>query len=631
MSQEAQDGSEDVFSSENIPAIILTIDDTPSQSRLDSIGGSVRASMRSSIKKRAQFEDNSDDKLQVPAPDMPRAASVTSSLDAQTLQAKEITETIVTRLLRMKWTLLGIFFNALSLAYITQNSDEHEFYVDQSVLTHLGAVLVELALLIANIVTLMGMDDAIAALFGYLMSRRHGYSMVTVGFCQTTGFAKPRFVSQLSHNSPSKKLLTYLALPFFLIETLKLLTPISATAVDSHPMLKTLGEKDCTIFNQDGEQFDRGFPDMDVEFGVGDLVFAKALGQLRVVDIKLPYSHAFVGAQPMVAIHNGESLIGNGLSVKIRSSCSCIADSNLYKAFANRTMQEAATITNFTRTLDQATKLNGMVFDFKMLDSNTLDSYQIITGADTCGGTTEHIYPVCHTVMWDHAFAAVEYSYATDGATKSLSQVEAVYRGVLGPANMTWLYNGMRMLISDSPMVKLPSIVPGIINPLLSFATRENRAIDFSILPQGIEGMMALLVRGAVKRSYTNIGSKCQLDSTAANYSVLTMKNYGYYTAVVILALQLLCGILCLVCFLPLWTSEFPFGPAIRVMQEPCYFYNLLGPSSLQANMHAPSNAEVTTLIVDLSHMASLGLQSSHWRRYQHAGESKWQNFNGCQ
>ncbi|KAJ3346756.1 hypothetical protein HDU91_006960 [Kappamyces sp. JEL0680] len=529
-------------------------------------------------------------------PDRVRSqTSLTSnSVNAATINAsKELTESVSHRIRRMKWALLSIICNMLLLIFISPMRSGVLIPLSPDTVMHIGAVIVELVLLLTNIITLMGMDDGMATMFGYWMSLKHGYSMAASGFCRTPPSSRYAFVNRLSHNSTCKKVLEYLSYLFIFVEMIKLVTPIPATALLSEPVLIKGSNTDCVEFNQNYSQIDRGVPSFDNAVGLGELVFGTAIGQIRA-EFALNHTTFMMGPQLMGSISSNQWVVGNGLVADILTNCSCVEQSHLSYYIGNATV--ASSLRN--QLLQMPNNELGTVFQTVLDNTNdTITIYNAFTGSLVCGGRNTVIWPLCTTTVWNHRFQEVRTQYQTDGTSASIASVAIeIFNDESTEASMSWLYNAFTSVAPSGTPIMLPPTVPGLINPILYWTTSDLVAFDISQMESGIEMMIAILLRGGIQRTYNFAGISCFVQVYAENSATIYFSDYGFYLATCIFAIQLVLGCVAAFSFYPLFTAKSPFSPAIRVMQEASYFGALLTQSGLQAGFPVLSSAESYTI-----------------------------------
>ena len=132
-----------------------------------------------------------------------------------------------------------------------------------SILGLVGTVVVEIFLLLANIITFKALDSGSAAFFGHRLASTHGYSLVVCGFQHSAAVFKSSFCSDLSLNSSCRKLLGRIAIVWFILEALKLVTPIGAIGLNKSVLRQDDGTISCVEYGQKNTPVNRNWPSVD--------------------------------------------------------------------------------------------------------------------------------------------------------------------------------------------------------------------------------------------------------------------------------------------------------------------------------------------------------------------------------
>ena len=138
-----------------------------------------------------------------------------------------------------------------------------EVQVPLPIVATVGTVFVEILLLLANIITFKALDSGSAAFFGHRLASTHGYSLVVCGFQHSAAVFKSSFCSDLSLNSSCRKLLGRIAIIWFILEALKLVTPIGAIGLLKEPLRYDSGTISCVEFQEKNNPVDRRWPTLD--------------------------------------------------------------------------------------------------------------------------------------------------------------------------------------------------------------------------------------------------------------------------------------------------------------------------------------------------------------------------------
>lgn len=236
--------------------------------------------------------------------------------------AHEIGETFSFRLLRMKWTFLAFIVNITLLVYFLDLLDGIILPIPMSQLHAVGGVSLELVLLVTNVITELALEEAFAAVAGYLLTR-HGLSMVVCGFAQANSIKKFTFGRQLSYNSKVRGFLTRISYLWVLMEICKIISTVIASALSAELIRVDVSKIGCVTFGQTGFPKDRNFPSVESELGFSELVFGRSLGVVRS-QYETNVTIALVGPQMAGSFLSGDNIIGDGFTVHIRTNCSCL-------------------------------------------------------------------------------------------------------------------------------------------------------------------------------------------------------------------------------------------------------------------------------------------------------------------
>jgi hypothetical protein len=138
-----------------------------------------------------------------------------------------------------------------------------EVNIPVTIVATIGTVFVEILLLIANVITFKALDSGSAAFFGHRLASPHGYSLAVCGFQHASAVFKSSFCSDLSLNSSCRKLLGRIAIIWFILEGLKLVTPIGAIGLQKEPLRFDSGTISCVEYQEKNNPVDRRWPTLD--------------------------------------------------------------------------------------------------------------------------------------------------------------------------------------------------------------------------------------------------------------------------------------------------------------------------------------------------------------------------------
>ncbi|KAJ3200154.1 hypothetical protein HDU82_009139 [Entophlyctis luteolus] len=519
-------------------------------------------------------------------------------------RAREIVETWNIIVVKMQWSLISLVVNTLLLAFIFLVHQNIVVSVQQSVVTNYGGVMVEVVLLGSNIVTGFSLDEAASCVFGYLLASPRGFSAAVCGFMQASPVEKWLFSQNLALTSPSRKILARVSVLWILLESLKIVTPFSAIALQSAPWSSYSDVSDCVYFVQGTQRdgtpalVDRQWPNLDVAAGVAEYAYGTSLGIMRSETAGVNATTAMYPPQLISALSSGDTIMGLGFSADIRTQCKC--------ATAVSTLAfEAAGVspTHSQEVLDAFLGLNGtmgLTFGVVAAGESVVVS-NVLGGYSLCGTmlTKRYLPAVCSTRMDNHQQMMLEISFMTDGTTASIAPntVSALY--AVGKANASfWLYSAVSAL-TRGPVssYNTPATVPGGLSPLLWWTSPNLIAVDRGLLEAGLETMYAILFKAAIQRTYTPQATSCPRRSTMdTTQSVLVMQGAGYNLTVMFLVIQLAISILSASAFLLWFASPHPIGPAVRATRESVYLLALLYSSRVGNGLPDMCNAETFTI-----------------------------------
>ncbi|KAI8909126.1 hypothetical protein EDD86DRAFT_190954 [Gorgonomyces haynaldii] len=508
-----------------------------------------------------------------------RIASIGSSIVSSSSDSgrpREIHETLLTKLFNLKWTFLAIILNVLLLSTFNAMVSPKGFTTN--VLVELfsadSPVIVELFMNLNHFVTSMALTEGLANYLGYLISRPEGYSLAVCGFAHASTIDKLTFASRLSYRSPSKKLITRLIVIIFLHHAALFLTIFSSTTVYPDDLREDSGIKSCLEYTQDGKLHDRGFPTIEIEYGVAEYVFGTSLGFLTS-EMDVAYTTHIMPPQLIDTLDDGTSIVGNGFTTDIRSTCVCAkSKSSAHLVEAGFPSAKVATVISLTNTLSTA---QGMVNTISY-DENSKNTtvISLLNSYNICGGTNGSYPPaVCQTVLSNHRTAEIVSTYMTDGTPASIALKIVDLRSVGDKVDQTWVYQALNNLIGNGVGVgffELPSTYPGATNPLLWWATTNMQTVSRTYLSSGIETTFAILMRAAIQRSYSFTATLCPQNVKSLLAVIIRMSSGGYFVGCVFAYAELvICG-LSIIATLPWLLSRVPLSPAVKLAKDSVYF-----------------------------------------------------------
>ncbi|TPX32471.1 hypothetical protein SmJEL517_g04483 [Synchytrium microbalum] len=481
-------------------------------------------------------------------PAHPSHTSTSNSMTYEVGGAREISETLLMKVVEMKWGFAALVVNVILIIFVKELEASVWMPMSVSTLTALAAVIWEVVLLFANVLTLLALNDAAAAYFGFRLCSKGGISFVVTGFLQVSTYKKFNFASNLSLNSTCRSLLAKISLIWISIEALKLLTPISATALRTKTNRIESGSVHCIVYEEVG---------------------APALGVVRS-EVTADYTTAVMSPQIIGAVNDGDGIVSSGFSTDVFTNCSCTP-------FANSTGFEVVGVplSASSSLLSRWSAVTSPIgFGNVILhNSSVVTIYSAFSGLPICGGNSTAFVPVCRTTFSNHSQAKVYTDYMTDGTTASIAQKTVELQNITGPAiTDPWLVSALTTILNGpANTINLTPTIPSVLSPLLWWTSGDLISVDPSMIEAGLETTFTILLRAGMQRTYATSGQSCIVQVNDPQSSVLSMEPYGVYVTMVFLSVQLLFSILSLCCFCHWIWSEVPIFPGIRAMREPIW------------------------------------------------------------
>ncbi|TPX30873.1 hypothetical protein SmJEL517_g05674 [Synchytrium microbalum] len=521
----------------------------------------------------------------------PSTSSSAGSFNAQYPNARELSETLLMKIQEMKWSLAALAANCFLLWLVSSLQNGLQVPLDVSTIGTVASVVCEVVLLIANVLTLMALNDGASAYFGYLLVSKRGFSYVICGFAQAPPFRKWGFANQLSLNSSCRGLLARISLLWMLAEMLKLMTPISATSLWGVSQRVDQGNIDCILFKEQNNPVDRLFPTVDSEAGFAESSFGSALGYVRSEVTTLNVTTFVMAPQIIGAVNDGDTIVGSGYTTDISTSCTCSPSISAagFQA-AGVPSADAATVYADYMAITSSMGLASVV----NYNATAVVIHSALLGSGLCGGINQTQFTlICETTMSNHSASTIRVSYMTDGTTASVAQRNVDVLSIDSTANMTWVQTAMYAIMGGKySSINLLQTVPGTLNTLMWWTSTDLVAINPNYVEAGLETTFSLLLRAGTQRTYTTHGSSCIRNIQVGGQSILLMKSYGVISTVISLSLQLVFTVISILCFFPWLFSSTPIGPGVRLVKETIYSSTMLMNSPLGEGLQQCSNAQ---------------------------------------
>jgi len=210
------------------------------------------------------------------------------------------------------------------------------------------------------------------------------------------------------------------------------------------------------------------------DFSVADLIFGTSLGYMlseESSDTIMTNTTSIVTPQVFQIITDGSMISGPGFVTTISSKCQCTAGStvaNILKIAPHLTNETAGVMLNNSKTMNTILGLVNRV-DF---DNTTVTITTLLANTKHCGGIPAIYLPICKTTLSDHRHATVSQTYMSDGSHSTVTQRNATINDLGKRADMSWLYAAIsNMLDGVESTFPLPATIPGLLNPLMWWAT----------------------------------------------------------------------------------------------------------------------------------------------------------------
>ena len=464
-----------------------------------------------------------------------------------------------------------------------------------------------LFLLIANRLTVHSMDTGAATFFGYHFAT-DCQSMAVIGFIQTPSFLKWMFPFRLSHKSRVRTFLGLLSVVWLVLELLKIATVLGATSITYDLLRFDAFTVNCLQFGQNGSPVDRKFPDIEAEIGLAELVFGKSLGRLRSEE-SVDTTTIIVGPQLTGVVNDDDTIVGEGYTIDIATSCHCAqkADANTLLAASTITPYEDGSIFAYPDATGADNVNISMISSVgRDMDANTVTIRSVILNSPLCW---EVATPVCETTLSNHNRASIMVKYMTDGTTASIAQKFSMTRKVLEAADVTtWAYAAMQSVLGATPVeYPLTPTIPGMMTPILWWTTSDLTKFDVTLVEAGLETFYGILFRAGVQRSYSTDGSTCVRNIVDESRTLLVMDSTAALALTICIAVQFFSGVLALVMCAPWFFSQVPTGPAIRALKDMSYFATLLADSNLGEGLKGLCNAPTGAIWRALDTVVQIG------------------------
>ena len=308
-------------------------------------------------------------------------------------------------------------------------------------------------------------------------------------------------------------------------------------------------------------------------------------------------------------MYDGDTIVGNGYVLNITTQCYCSSDDT--PASLEAVGIPAAYSSDFSSAGRGIHSRN--LFISNLVVNNVADEtvhvHTALFNTPLCGGLNTTGTPVCETVLHSHKNAIIQMEYMTDGTTASIAQKDVRVREETDKADLNnWAHFALQAVLGQGVQTSaLPAQVPGMISPILWWATVDLMAIDPAMFEAGMETFFTLMFRAGVQRTYATSGAKCVRNIVDVVNTALKMEQYGVDSSLAAVCIQLIFNVFAIVAFIPWLLSNVPASPAIRAQQESIYFTTLLADSNLGDNLKGLCNAPTHAIWQSLDIVVRIG------------------------
>ena len=245
-------------------------------------------------------------------------------------------------------------------------------------------------------------------------------------------------------------------------------------------------------------------------------------------------------SQLIGVVYDGDTIVGNGFVLNVTTACFCSSD------------DEPASLTDVGIPASHAAEFSAAgrgihsrnLFISNLVVNNQAEEkvhiHTALFNTPLCGGLNTTGTPVCETILHSHKYATVQMEYMTDGTTASIAQKDVRVREELADADLSkWAYFAMEAILGAGVQTEpLPAQVPGMISPILWWATVDLMAIDPAMFEAGMETFFTLMFRAGVQRTYATAGAKCVRNIVDTANTYIEMQSYGVTSSLAAVIIQ---------------------------------------------------------------------------------------------
>lgn len=137
----------------------------------------------------------------------------------------------------------------------------------------------------------------------------------------------------------------------------------------SGPYQYDAGTLSCIVYGQDGEIYDRGWPELETEMGVGEYVYGSSLVIMQSEN-GTPNSTFIFSPQLIDTCRDGSTLNGGGFTTTIATNCTSASSSSLNDlVYAG---VDSSVVSSFKLKLDEMIQGAGMAVSLVQVGNHSI-------------------------------------------------------------------------------------------------------------------------------------------------------------------------------------------------------------------------------------------------------------------
>jgi hypothetical protein len=438
-----------------------------------------------------------------------------------------------------------------------------------------AAIALEAWMSLNHYLTDQASNAALAVFFGYQFARPEGSSLSLCGFFHSGVFERLGFSSNLNAKSKIKRTVVIVGFLGLLHSLLHICILFGSIYLEIDSFFIDQGTITCNEYHNDGFQFDRKWPKFELAVGMASQCYGTSLGDLRADNKILKETMFAMPPQLLESTVDLSTIYGQGFTAKIATDCQCVepTQEELSGYISN---EEDVSI--MLKHYEDAEYNSGIISRIVRLNQS-LTMNSLLTGTNVCGGLnmTHTPLPFCTTSIYDFKISMISVLFSKDANNPSAFAKKVTVKSQLSNGNSSWLYNGLIFLhegrISSWP---LANAYPNAVNPILKWTTVAKQTVNAAKIEEGVEAMVAVLLKSSIQRSFLTRGSTCSRTVTDPERIRLKLGRTGFVFCMIFIIVEIMYLSVVLGIFTLWFTSRHPLLPCIRFVQEKQYFTLLL-------------------------------------------------------